>query len=70
MVSSMDTVRSTTLSAENLSKSFSGTPLFDGVSFEAGTGLLAVAGPNGSGKTTLLKILAGLLAPTAGSTAS
>ncbi len=62
----MDTVRSTTLSAENLSKSFSGTPLFDGVSFEAGTGLLAVAGPNGSGKTTLLKILAGLLSPTAG----
>ncbi len=36
------------------------------MSFEAGTGLLAVAGPNGSGKTTLLKILAGLLSPTAG----
>jgi ABC-type multidrug transport system ATPase subunit len=62
----MHTVRSTTLSAENLAKSFSGTPLFEGLSFEAGSGLLAVAGPNGSGKTTLLKILAGLLAPTAG----
>ncbi len=62
----MHTVRSTTLSAENLAKSFSGTPLFEGLSFEAGSGLLAVAGPNGSGKTTLLKILAGLLSPTAG----
>ncbi len=62
----MDTVRSTTLSAENLAKSFSGTPLFEGLSFEAGSGLFAVAGPNGSGKTTLLKILAGLISPTAG----
>jgi heme exporter protein A len=66
MVSSMDTVRSTTLSAENIAKSFSGTPIFEGLSFEASSGLLAVAGPNGSGKTTLLKILAGLLSPTAG----
>ena len=62
----MDTVRSTTLSAEQLAKSFSGTPIFVGVSFEAGAGLLAVAGPNGSGKTTLLKILAGLLSPSEG----
>jgi heme exporter protein A len=62
----MDTVRSTTLSAQNLAKSFSGPPLFEGLSFEAGSGLLAVAGPNGSGKTTLLKILAGLLSPTTG----
>src|SRR5262245_11159973 len=66
MVSSMDTVRSTKLSAEYLAKSFSGTPIFEGVSFEAGAGLLAVAGPNGSGKTTLLKILAGLLSPSRG----
>src|SRR5262245_37846652 len=66
MVSSMDTVRSTKLSAEYLAKSFSGTPIFEGVSFEAGAGLLAVAGPNGSGKTTLLKILAGLLSPSEG----
>ena len=62
----MDTVRSTKLSAENLSKSFSGTPIFEGLSFEAGAGLLALAGPNGSGKTTLLKILAGLISPTSG----
>ena len=62
----MDTVRSTKLSAENLSKSFSGTPIFEGISLETGAGLLAVAGPNGSGKTTLLKILAGLISPTGG----
>jgi heme exporter protein A len=62
----MDTVRSTKLSAENLAKSFSGTPIFEGLSFEVGAGLLAVSGPNGSGKTTLLKILAGLISPSAG----
>ncbi len=62
----MDTVRSTTLSAENLAKSYSGTPIFEGISLEADAGLLAVAGPNGSGKTTLLKILAGLLSPSGG----
>ena len=62
----MDTVRSTTLFADNLSKAYTDAALFEGISFEAGPGLLAVAGPNGSGKTTLLKILAGLLRPTAG----
>jgi heme exporter protein A len=66
MVSSIDTVGSTTLSAENLGRSFSGPPLFAGLSFEVASGLVAVTGRNGSGKTTLLKILAGLLSPTAG----
>jgi ABC-type multidrug transport system ATPase subunit len=56
----------TTLAAENLQKSFSGRPLFSGLSFSASGGLVAVAGRNGSGKTTLLKILAGLVRPTAG----
>jgi ABC-type multidrug transport system ATPase subunit len=56
----------TTLAAENLRKSFSGRPLFEGLSFSASDGLLAVAGRNGSGKTTLLKILAGLIRPSAG----
>jgi ABC-type multidrug transport system ATPase subunit len=56
----------TTLAAENLRKSFSGRPLFEGLSFSASDGLLAVAGRNGSGKTTLLKILAGLIRPTSG----
>ena len=56
----------TTISAEKLSKSFSGTPLFSDLSFSAAGGLVAVAGANGSGKTTFLKILAGLLRPSAG----
>lgn len=65
MVSSKPPVP-TTIAAENLSKSFSGRPLFSDLSFEASRGLVAVAGRNGSGKTTLLKILAGLLRPTSG----
>jgi heme exporter protein A len=56
----------TTLTAEDLSKSFSAGPLFDGLSLSIRGGLLAVAGRNGSGKTTLLKILAGLARPTRG----
>ncbi len=56
----------TTIAAENLSKSFSGRPLFSGLAFSASTGLVAITGRNGSGKTTLLKILAGLARPTSG----
>lgn len=45
-----------------------GRPLLDGVSvrLEPG-GLVAVIGPNGAGKSTLLSVLAGLVAPDAGS---
>jgi ABC-type multidrug transport system ATPase subunit len=56
----------TTLIAEDLSKSFTGGPLFQGLSLSIRAGLVAVAGRNGSGKTTLLKILAGLARPTTG----
>ena len=56
----------TTLTAENLSKSFSGPPLFRGLSLSIRGGVVGVAGRNGSGKTTLLKILAGLMRPSAG----
>ena len=42
-------------------------PAVDGVSVDAPAGrLTAVVGPNGSGKTTLLRLLAGELAPDAG----
>ena len=57
----------TTIEARQLSKAFAGPPLFSGLSFRAGAGLLAVKGRNGSGKTTLLKILAALAHPSAGS---
>ena len=45
-----------------------GRPLLDEVSFRVGEGsVVALVGANGSGKTTLLRIIAGDLAPSAGS---
>ena len=53
--------------AEGLVRAFSGRRAVDGVSFTLHAGdCLALFGPNGAGKTTLLRMLAGLLAPTAG----
>jgi ABC-2 type transport system ATP-binding protein len=56
------------LRAESLSKSYGARRALQDVSFSAAPGeLVAIIGPNGAGKTTLLQILAGSLAPTAGS---
>jgi ABC-2 type transport system ATP-binding protein len=56
------------LRADGLSKAYGRRRALHEVSFGAAPGeLLAVIGPNGAGKTTLLQILAGALAPTAGS---
>jgi ABC-2 type transport system ATP-binding protein len=56
------------LRADGLSKAYGDRRALHDVSFGAAPGeLLAVIGPNGAGKTTLLQILAGALAPTAGS---
>ncbi|MGH9315620.1 MAG: ABC transporter ATP-binding protein, partial [Thermoanaerobaculia bacterium] len=56
----------TILEARDLTKRFTGPPLFSGLSFRIEKGLLAVTGRNGSGKTTLIKILASLLRPGSG----
>ena len=53
--------------AERLVRAFSGRRAVDDVSFTLGPGeCLGLFGPNGAGKSTLLRLLAGLLAPTAG----
>lgn len=56
------------LSAENISKSFSDSKLFDELNFGLSQGdKIALVGINGTGKSTLLKILAGLIPPDSGS---
>jgi ATP-binding cassette subfamily F protein uup len=55
------------MEVKNLSKSFGGTQLFNGLSFILGPGMrLGLSGPNGSGKSTLLKIFQKTLPPDAG----
>lgn len=56
------------LIATDLAAVRGGRPVFAGLSFSVASGeLLAVTGPNGAGKSTLLRVIAGLLAPAAGS---
>jgi iron complex transport system ATP-binding protein len=47
---------------------YGAAPVLDGVSFTAREGeLVGLLGPNGAGKSTLVRLVAGLLAPAAGS---
>jgi ABC-type multidrug transport system ATPase subunit len=50
----------------DVSKSFGHNRAVDGVSLEAGPGVLGLLGPNGAGKTSLLRMLATVLPPTSG----
>ena len=54
--------------AENVSKGFADTVLFEDLTFSLPPGGIAgVVGPNGAGKTTLLRMLAGRASPDSGS---
>ena len=59
--------QSPVVEADGLRRLFGARRAVDGVSFTLRNGeCLALFGPNGAGKTTLLRMLAGLLAPSAG----
>ena len=56
------------LSAQDISVSFGGSTLFEGLSFRIGNGdRVGLVGKNGAGKSTLLKLLAQEQQPTSGS---
>ena len=55
------------VSAQNISVSFGGTTLFEGMSFRIGAGdRVGLVGKNGAGKSTLLKLIAQEQSPTTG----
>ena len=63
----MRTTERPLLKAENLACARGGQLVLEGVSFALAPGdALLLRGPNGAGKSSLLRLLAGLLAPSAG----
>ncbi len=50
----------------SVTRSFGRNRAVDGVSLDAGPGVLGLLGPNGAGKTTLLRMLATVLPPSSG----
>lgn len=56
------------LEVRDVSVSFDGTNVLDGVSLDVADGeLVALLGPSGSGKSTLLRVIAGIVRPDSGS---
>jgi ABC-2 type transport system ATP-binding protein len=49
-----------------LTRRFGRTQAVDGITLQAGPGVMGLLGPNGAGKTSLLRMLATVLPPTAG----
>jgi ABC-2 type transport system ATP-binding protein len=56
-----------TITLEAVSRWYGNVVAVNDVSFEVGPGITGLLGPNGAGKTTLLHMMAGFLAPSAGS---
>lgn len=67
MTQLMPTTNEVLVEARNVKKSYGSAHILDGLDFEVRRGeFVCIVGPSGSGKTTLLRIIAGLLAPSAG----
>ncbi len=54
------------LTITSLTKYYGDHKVFSGLSYQASSSVIGVAGTNGSGKSTLLKCISGLLKPTKG----
>ena len=55
------------MQVDHVSRWYGNVVAVNDVSFALGPGITGLLGPNGAGKSTLLHLLAGLLAPSAGS---
>ena len=55
------------IEVQNLTKTFNGKTVLNGISFEVKEGeIFSYLGPNGAGKITTMQIILGLLKPTSG----
>lgn len=62
-----DSVKPIILKAQNLTKSYAGKPVVNGLSFQVREGeIVGLLGPNGAGKTTAFYMTIGLIQPDSG----